>query len=416
MMSAVAAVREQLAGYHRVLVRRDYRLLWAAQLVSTFGDRLTQIGLTALVFAMTGSDLSIGLVLTLTVLPRAAFGLFAGALADRVSRKTVLIVTDCVRALIVLILALAAGLPLQAVYLLTVLHATATVFFTPARNAVLPDIVPRRDLLAANTLDETTQGTLDPIAYLVGGAIIAGLGVRFGFGVDSITFLVSAALIMQTTTRGAAQWHAPRGDCPAAGQGKGKLGLGDGLRVMWQDRVLRANTVLVVCAALVASAELPLTSMLVLTHWQRGALGLGMFEAALAAGFALGAFACGPTVDRLGKGPTILLGLIGTGLVMAAVAMLPFWPAAVLNGVAGVFNILFFVPTLTLVQERAPRAVRARVMSARSVLLAVALVVSYAGATALASAFGPRPVMLALGLLLSAGTAAACLAPVLRQR
>ncbi len=416
MMSAVAAVREQLAGYHRVLVRRDYRLLWAAQLVSTFGDRLTQIGLTALVFAMTGSDLSIGLVLTLTVLPRAAFGLFAGALADRVSRKTVLIVTDCVRALIVLILALAAGLPLQAVYLLTVLHATATVFFTPARNAVLPDIVPRRDLLAANTLDETTQGTLDPIAYLVGGAIIAGLGVRFGFGVDSITFLVSAALIMQTTTRGAAQWHAPRGDCPAAEQGKGKLGLGDGLRVMWQDRVLRANTVLVVCAALVASAELPLTSMLVLTHWQRGALGLGMFEAALAAGFALGAFACGPTVDRLGKGPTILLGLIGTGLVMAAVAMLPFWPAAVLNGVAGVFNILFFVPTLTLVQERAPRAVRARVMSARSVLLAVALVVSYAGATALASAFGPRPVMLALGLLLSAGTAAACLAPVLRQR
>ena len=416
-MSAVAAVREQLAGYHRVLVRRDYRLLWAAQLVSTFGDRLTQIGLTALVFAMTGSDLSIGLVLTLTVLPRAAFGLFAGALADRVSRKTVLIVTDCVRALIVLVLALAAGLPLQAVYLLTVLHATATVFFTPARNAVLPDIVPRRDLLAANTLDETTQGTLDPIAYLVGGAIIAGLGVRFGFGVDSITFLVSAVLIMLTTTRGAAQWHAPRGDCSgAAEQGKGKLGLGDGLRVVWQDRVLRANTLLVVCAALVASAELPLTSMLVLTHWQRGALGLGMFEAALAAGFALGAFACGPTVDRLGKGPTILLGLIGTGLVMAAVAMLPFWPAAILNGVAGVFNILFFVPTLTLVQERAPRAIRARVMSSRSVLLAVALVVSYAGATALASAFGPRPVMLTLGLLLSAGTAAACLVPVLRQR
>ena len=417
MMSAVAAVREQLAGYHRVLVSRDYRLLWAAQLVSTFGDRLTQIGLTALVFAMTGSDLSIGLVLTLTVLPRAAFGLFAGALADRVSRKTVLIVTDCVRALIVLVLALAAGLPLQAVYLLTVLHATATVFFTPARNAVLPDIVPRRDLLAANTLDETTQGTLDPIAYLVGGAIIAGLGVRFGFGVDSITFLVSAVLIMLTTTRGAAQWHAPRGGCSgAAEQGKGKLGLGDGLRVVWQDRVLRANTLLVVCAALVASAELPLTSMLVLTHWQRGALGLGMFEAALAAGFALGAFACGPTVDRLGKGPTILLGLIGTGLVMAAVAMLPFWPAAILNGVAGVFNILFFVPTLTLVQERAPRAIRARVMSSRSVLLAVALVVSYAGATALASAFGPRPVMLTLGLLLSAGTAAACLVPVLRER
>lgn len=419
MMSAVAAVREQLAGYHRILVRRDYRLLWAAQLVSTFGDRLTQIGLTALVFAMTGSDLSIGLVLTLTVLPRAAFGLFAGALADRVSRKTVLVATDCVRAVIVMVLALAAGLPVQAVYLLTVLHATATVFFTPARNAVLPDIVPRHDLLAANTLDETTQGALDPIAYLMGGAIIAALGVHIGFGVDSVTFLVSAALIMQTTARGAAQWHAPRGDlrpAPGVAPGKSRLSLGYGLRALWQDHVLRANTLLLTCSAIVASAELPLTAMLVLTHWDRGALGLGMFEASLAAGFALGAFACGPVVDRLGKGPTILVGLIGTGLVMAAVAVLPFWPAAVLNGVAGVFNILFFVPTLTLVQERAPQEARARVMSSRAVLLSVALLVSYAAATALASAFGPRPTMLVMGLLLSAGTAAACFVPVLRQR
>jgi MFS family permease len=418
-MSAVASVRAQLVGYHRILALRDYRLLWAAQMVSTFGDRLTQIGLTALVFAMTGSDLSIGLVLTLTVLPRAAFGLFAGALADRVSRKTLLVAADCVRAVIVLVLALVAGLPLQAVYLLAVLHATATVFFTPARNAVLPDIVPRRELLAANTLDETTQSALDPVAYLIGGALIAALGVRVGFGIDSLTFVVSAVLIMQTTARGAAQWHAHRsgrGGAAATEPTQGGLGLGDGLRALWQDHVLRANTLLLVSAAVVASAEMPLTAMLVLSHWHRGALGLGMFEASLAAGFALGAFICGPVVDRFGKGPTILAGLVGTGLVMAAVAVLPFWPAAVLNGVAGVFNILFFVPTLTLVQERAPQEVRARVMSSRAVLMAVALVVSYASATALASAFAPRSVMFVMGLLLAAGTAAACLVPVLRQR
>jgi DHA3 family macrolide efflux protein-like MFS transporter len=418
-MSAVAAVRGQLVGYRRVLALRDYRLLWSAQVVSTFGDRLTQIGLTALVFAMTGSDLSIGLVLTLTVLPKAAFGLFAGALADRVSRKTLLIASDCVRALIVLILALAAGLPLSAVYLLAALHATATVFFTPTRNAVLPDIVPERSLLAANTLDETTQSGLDPIAYLVGGALIAALGVRIGFGIDSLTFLVSAVLIMLTTARGAAQWHASRGGRSSTSvvqTSDGGLGLGDGLRAIWQDHVLRANTMLLVSAAAVASAELPLASMLVLTHWRRGAMGLGMFEASLAVGFVLGALICGPLVDRFGKGQTILIGLIGTGLTMAAVAVLPFWPAAVLNGVAGVFNILFFVPTLTVTQERAPKAVRARVMSSRAALMSLALVVSYAAATALASAFQPLSVMLAMGLLLAAGAAAACLVPALRQR
>jgi MFS transporter, DHA3 family, macrolide efflux protein len=418
-MSAVAAVRTQLVGYRRILALRDYRLLWSAQVVSTFGDRLTQIGLIALVFAMTGSDRSIGLVLTLTVLPRAVFGLFAGALADRVSRKTLLIATDCARALIVLVLALAAELPLGAVYLLAALHATATVFFTPTRYAVLPDIVPEHELLAANTLDETTQSGLDPVAYLIGGALIAALGVRAGFGVDSVTFLASAALIMLTTARGAAQWHARRGGRSGADVAEPTnvgLGLGAGFRAIWQDHILRANTLLLVTAAAVASAEMPLTAMLVLTHWRRGAMGLGILEASLAVGFVLGAFTCGPIVDRLGKGPTILVGLIGTGVAMAAVAVLPFWPAVILNGVSGVFNLLFFVPTLTTTQERAPSSVRARVMSSRAALMAVALVASYAAATALASTFAPRLVMLAMGLLLTAGTAVACHVPALRQR
>lgn len=416
-MSAVAAVRSQFLGYRSILALRDYRLLWSAQVVSTFGDRLTQIGLTTLVFAMTGSDLSIGLVLTLTVLPKAVFGLFAGALADRVSRKSLLIATDLARAVIVLALALAAGLPLGIVYALAALHATATVMFTPTRYAVLPDIVPDHKLLAANTLDETTQSALDPVAYLVGGALIAALGVRIGFGIDSLTFLASACLIMFTTARGAARWHASRPEpAGAAGARLPRLGLWDGLRAIWEDRILRANTLLLVSAAVIASAEMPLTTMLVLTQWRRGAMGLGIFEAALAVGFVVGALACGPVVERLGKGPTILLGLIGTGLAMAVLAALPFWPAAVVNGVSGAFNILFFVPTLTITQERAPAAARARVMSSRAALTAVALVVSYASATMLTSAFQPRAVMLGMGVLLTLGAALASAAPVLRER
>lgn len=415
-MNAIAPLRAQVGGYQHILAIRDYRLLWSAQVVSTFGDRLTQIGLIALVFAMTGSDGSIGLVLTLTVLPRAVFSLFAGALADRVSRKTLLIATDCARALIVLVLALAAGLPLGAVYVLAVLHATATVFFAPTRNAVLPDIVAEPELLTANTLDESTQSAIDPVAYLVGGALIAALGVRAGFGIDSVTFLVSAGLIALTTARDAAQWHAPqvqRGGAEAPVTAR--LGLGAGFRAIWDDHVLRANTALLVGAAAIASAETPLTSMLVLTHWQRGAMGLGLFEASLAVGFVVGAFTCGPAVDRFGKGPTILTGLIGTGVAMTAVAVLPYWPALVLNGVSGVFNLLFFVPAVTLVQERAPGVARARVISSRGALMAVAVVSSYGMATALSAVFAPRLVMAAMGLLLAAGTIVACRVPALRQ-
>ncbi|HEY5387289.1 MAG TPA: MFS transporter [Thermoleophilia bacterium] len=408
-MSVMAAVRGQLGGYRRILRLRDYRLLWSAQVASTFGDRLTQIALTTLVFALSGSDIGIGIVLTLTVLPRAVFGLLAGAVADRVSRKSLLITTDLTRALIVLVLAVAADLPLSAIYLLAALQSTATVFFTPTRYAVLPDIVPQRHLLAANTLDETTQSTLDPVAFLVGGALVAGVGARLGFAIDAATFVLSAALITLTTARGAAQWH---------GRDTGRLtaGLTDGLRVLWRQPALRANTMLMLFAATIASAETPLTYMMVMTHWRTGPFGLGVLEAGLAVGFVVGALACESVVQRVGKGPTILIGLVGTGITMAAIALLPFWLAVAVNGVSGAFNILFFVPTLTLHQELAPPATRARVLASRGALMAVALFVSYALATGLTTLTAPGVVMGVMGLVLTGGALLAALVPELRRR
>jgi MFS family permease len=408
-MSVIAALRGQMVGYRRILQLRDYRLLWSAQVVSTFGDRLTQIALTTLVFALTGSDLSIGLVLTLTVLPRAVFGLLAGAVADRVSRKSLLVATDLARALIVLVLAVVAGLPAGAVYLLAVLHSTATVFFAPTRYAVLPDILPQKHLLTANTLDETTQSALDPVAFVIGGALVAGVGARLGFAVDSVTFLLSAALVALTTARGAAQWHGPDA-------GRLTAGLADGLKVLWRLPALRANTMLMLFAATIASAEMPLSYMLVMTHWRTGPFGLGILEAGLAVGFVVGALSCESVVRRAGKGPTILIGLIGTGVTMAAVAVLPFWLAVAVNGVSGAFNILFYVPTLTLHQELAPPASRARVLASRGALMAVALFVSYALATGLTTIMSPMLVMGVMGLVLTGGALLATLAPELRRR
>jgi MFS family permease len=410
-VNAVAEVVGQLGGYRRLLGIRDYRLLWAAQLVSTYGDRLSQLALAALVYGTTGSVMGLALVLTISELPRAALGLLAGAVADRVSRKTLLIVADCARALIVLVLALWAGVPILIVYCLAALHATATVFFSPARYAVLPDIVPREDLLNANTLDETTQDAFDPVAFLVGGALVAIAGTRVAFGVDSLTFLLSAGLIAMTTTRSAALWRAQR-DAPRAVH----VEAAEGVRVLFRDPVLRANTILMLIACIVASSDTLLTYVLVFSHWERGAFGLGVFEALLAVGFVLGAFACGPVVAWLGKGDSIILGLVGTGFCMALLAALPFWPAAFVNGVSGVFNILFFVPAITLAQERAPCSSRARVISSRGALLAVGIFASYAMATALTTWIAPADLLTAMGAALTVLAAAAALVPTLRER
>lgn len=410
-MNAVAGVAHQLSGYRRLLGIRDYRLLWAAQVVSTYGDRLTQIAVAALVYGITGSEMGLGLVLTIGQLPRAAMGFVAGTVADRVSRKTLLLVTDCARGIIVLVLALWAGVPLPFIYVLTALQATGATFFNPTRYAVVPDIVPRGDLLSANTLDETTQSALDPVAYLIGGSLVALMGVRVAFGVDTLTFLLSALLIAMTTPRGAAIWRAERDVRRPV-----HVEAAEGVRLLFRDPLLRANTMLMLVAGLIASADTPLLYMLAFSHWKRGAFGLGILEAGLAIGFILGALVCGPTVDRLGKGYSILLGLLGTGVCMGLLAVLPFWPAVVVNGMSGIFNILFFVPSITLTQERAPRSARARVLSSRGALMSVSMFTSYALATVLTTRVSASVLLATAGAALAVMAAAATAVPALRQR
>jgi len=384
--------------FRDVLRIRDYRLLWAAQVVSTFGDRLTQIAITAVVFAITGSQVSIGLVLSLTMLPQALLGLPAGAIADRWSRKTLLVATDMVRAGFILSLALLAKMPVEMVYVVAALHATATVFFAPARYAVLPDIVAPDQLLQANSLDETSQSALDPAAYLIGGALVAAVGTRVSFSLDALTFAASAMLIAATTTRRAAMWRAPH-DESRTDFGCQMLA---GLRHIWDTPRLRANTVLLLLASLVASAESPLTYMLVLGHWRTGAWGLGVVEAGLAVGIVAGSLICARVVAILGKGLSILLGLVLTSLCMVAVAHLPFWPAVALIAVSGVFNMLFWVPTVNLQLELAPPAARARVLSARRSLSTLTIFVSYTLSTVLVSGMAATTVLTLFGIALFA--------------
>lgn len=410
-MNAVAGVVGQISDYRRLLAIRDYRLLWAAQVVSTYGDRLTTVALAALAYGITGSEIGLGLVLTIAEAPRAVFGLLAGAVADRVSRKTLLVVTDCIRALLVLSLALWASVPLEIVYLLTLLLAIATVFFNPARYAVLPDIVPRNDLLSANTLDESTQSALDPVAFLAGGALVSAIGVQMAFAIDSLTFVLSAGLIAMTTKRSAAMWRAERDERRPIPRE-----VVDGVRLLFAHPILRWNMGLMLCAGLVVGGETVLVYIMAFSHWERGAFGIGILEAGLAVGFVAGALVCGSVVRAVGNGYAIVFGLLGTAACMMLIAVLPFWSAVAVNGVSGVFNMLFFVPGITLTQQLAPRNARARVMATRNTLISVTVFVSYVLMTALVTHVPPDRLMGIMGLILALATVPAPLVRALRAR
>ena len=412
--SVTTSLTRQLDDFRELLRIRDYQRLWAAQVISAFGDRFTQIALATLIFTMTGSRVGIGVVLALGVLPEAGLGIVAGVAADRFSRRTLLIATDLLRAAVVLVLGLWTGLPAALVYALALVHSSATVFFTPTRYALLPEVVGRERLLAANALDETSQNSLDPLAYLVAGGLLVAVGMRATFAVDSVTFLVSAAIIsgtvlplLQRTRQSLPETRAHTG---ASG------GAMEGLRFIWRDPTLRANTMLVMLATLVASCEYPLSYMMVFSHWQKGPFGLGVMEAALALGIVGGGLACRAAVASLGRGPTILVGLAGTGVTMTAIAFLPFSLAILVVAASGVSNAWYFLPMMTLQQELAPDAIRARVLGSRRMLTAITIFVSYVTATVLARTTSPAVLMGVAGLALLSIALGGFLFPELRRR
>ena len=186
------------------VLRRNpaFRRLWLAQVVSQAGDWLTRMALIAMIGSLSerarlgGMGLLFGIDLALHMLPSAIFSPLAGPLADRISRKTILIVTDLARAVVVLgflFIDEAGELPLLFGLMLTQMGLAT--FFDAARSGALPNTVRREDLHAAYTLSAATWSTMLAVGAATGGLLLAGVGLVGVFVIDSITYLASAWLL-----------------------------------------------------------------------------------------------------------------------------------------------------------------------------------------------------------------------------
>ena len=186
-------------AYWRLLRNNpDFTRLWLAQVISLLGDWFNTIVLAVLVEKYSGgSGLAVSLFLLARFVPPMLVGPWAGVLVDRLDRKRLLILSDLLRALVVLLLLLADGPQmLWLVYVLTALQFTLSAVFEPGRNALLPTLLPKEGLVLANTLGSVTWSTMLAAGAIAGGIVAAQLGTSAALVIDSLTFLVSALLIM----------------------------------------------------------------------------------------------------------------------------------------------------------------------------------------------------------------------------
>jgi MFS family permease len=184
-------------GYIDLLRRnRSFRQLWLGQVVSQMGDWFDTIALYTIILKLTGSGRDIGLLLVARFVPSFFFGPISGVIADRFSRQRIMIVSDLLRAVVVLgFLFVRRPDQLWIIYVLTVFQLGLSTFFEPAKTAAIPSIVEDRELVAANAISSVTWSAMLTIGAAMGGFITSLFGTDVAFILDAATYLLSAALI-----------------------------------------------------------------------------------------------------------------------------------------------------------------------------------------------------------------------------
>jgi predicted MFS family arabinose efflux permease len=186
-----------LSAYlHLLRLNRNFRRLWAAQIVSEIGDWFYTLAIYTLLLQLTGRASSVALALVLQVLPQTFIGPVAGVVNDRMRRKRVMIAADLGRMIIVFAMLLVRSRSMVwLVYPLLLVETLAAAFFEPARSSVIPNITEREDVILANTLSSATWSVNLLVGASVGGVVAALLGRDAVFILNALSFLASALLI-----------------------------------------------------------------------------------------------------------------------------------------------------------------------------------------------------------------------------
>jgi predicted MFS family arabinose efflux permease len=179
----------------RVLRRRDFRLLFLGQGVSVLGNRMVAVALAFAVLEVGGSTSAVGLVLACATLPLAGSVLIGGVVADRTSRRAVMIGADLVRVAsqgATAGLLIAGTAEVWTLALFAGITGAATGFFSPASTGLLPEVVPPDELQPANALRATAVSGGEIAGPLIAGVLVAAAGAGWAIAVDAATFAVSA--------------------------------------------------------------------------------------------------------------------------------------------------------------------------------------------------------------------------------
>jgi MFS family permease len=350
------AVWAVLNQYRRIIASRRYFPLWLGQLVSNFGDTLNYVALVVLIYRLSGSGLAVAVSVVLEIVPVLVLAPIAGVSIDRFPRKTILIVSDLIRAGLVVLLI--GATQVWQIYLIVAGLTAASVFFNPTVQAVIPSIVEADALLAANSVSWSTAQLVQILASAIAGGLIATIGTAPAFALNALSFVFSAAMIAQlaipqqepapdqTARSGLATWFAD---------------LREGLQYARRNPLISRLILVQALASLAVGATGALLIVLSQQHLHLPPEGFAWLLLAIGVGALLGPLLFGSFVQNYRNARFLFVPYIirGIGDILIAV-FTPLPIALVILFIYGLNTSTGMVVYNAIMQSEVPEAVRGR--------------------------------------------------------
>lgn len=390
----------------------NYRLWFWGQIVSMFGTWMEATALGFLIFDLTGSPAYLGLAGFLQGVPTWLFMLYAGVIADRLPRRTLLLVTQTVMmalAFVVAVLAFLHWIQPWHILVLAFLLGTANAFEAPARQSFILEMVPVEDMTNAIALNSAMFNTAMAVGPMAGGLIYAFFGPAWCFAINGVTFIAVLAALRRMKL----EPFVPKPSRTSA-----LADLKEGLTYVARHPLIRTVIGLIGAVSLFGISFVTL-----MPAWAVDVLGgdaktNGFLQSARG----LGALASALLIASLGRfrfrGKLLTLGTFTLPVAAALFALSRWTPLSlVLIFGAGMSMILVFNLSNALVQTHAPNALRGRIMSVYTLIFFGLMPLGALGVGVTAERIGQAPaVFIGAGVTLGAATALALFMPQLRRQ
>lgn len=347
----------------RPLAHPAYRRLWLGQGVSFIGFQVTAVAVPVQVYEMTRSSFWVGALGLANLVPLVVFGLWGGAVADHVDRRRLLLGASCVTWTATLLLLAQAVLGLRSLALIMVVvavQATGFAMASPTRGAIIPRLLSKAEVPAANTLNFTASQVGMLAGPLLAGLVLARWSYPAAYALDAVLFTVGL-------------WAALRlPPIPPLGEVTGTPGLRsviEGLRYLWTQPVLLMSFVVDIIAMGVAMPRALFPELAETRFGGEGAVGW------LFAGIAIGSVTGGLLSGWIGhirrQGLALVATIVVWGLAVAAAGLShALWPAVLLLAVGGGADLVSAVFRQTMLQTYAPDELRGRLQGVFIVVVA----------------------------------------------